>query len=86
MTAQDTTTQLWGGETTKAVGNFPVSGERVPVQVVRWLGHLGAERRMSDKTLDAYRRDVHQFLAFMAGYQPPLPTTVSQTRCVPTIK
>ena len=23
--------QLWGGETTKAVDNFPVSGERVPV-------------------------------------------------------
>ena len=22
--------QLWGGETTKAVENFPVSGERVP--------------------------------------------------------
>ena len=23
--------QLWGGETTKAVANFPVSGETVPV-------------------------------------------------------
>ena len=23
--------QLWGGETTKAVDNFPVSGETVPV-------------------------------------------------------
>ena len=31
------TEQLWGGETTKAVDNFPVSGERVPVPVVRWL-------------------------------------------------
>jgi fumarate hydratase class II len=46
MTVQDTTTQLWGGETTKAVGNFPVSGERVPVQVVRWLGRIkGAAAR-----------------------------------------
>ena len=34
--------QLWGGETTKAVENFPVSGERVPVPVVRWLGRLKA--------------------------------------------
>jgi fumarate hydratase, class II len=34
------TEQLWGGETTKAVDNFPVSGERVPVPVVRWLGRL----------------------------------------------
>ncbi|MGN6274911.1 MAG: lyase family protein, partial [Solirubrobacterales bacterium] len=35
-----TTEQLWGGETTKAVDNFPVSGERVPVPVVRWLGRI----------------------------------------------
>ena len=34
--------QLWGGETTKAVANFPVSGERVPVGVVRWLGRIKA--------------------------------------------
>jgi fumarate hydratase class II len=46
MTVEDTTTQLWGGETTKAVGNFPVSGERVPVHVVRWLGRIkGAAAR-----------------------------------------
>jgi fumarate hydratase class II len=36
------TEQLWGGETTKAVANFPVSGERVPVPVVRWLGRIKA--------------------------------------------
>ena len=34
--------QLWGGETTKAVANFPVSGERVPVRVVRWLAAIKA--------------------------------------------
>ena len=46
MTVQDTPTQLWGGETTKAVDNFPVSGERVPVHVVRWLGRIkGAAAR-----------------------------------------
>jgi fumarate hydratase, class II len=33
---------LWGGETTKAVENFPVSGETVPVPVVRWLGRIKA--------------------------------------------
>jgi fumarate hydratase, class II len=33
-------TQLWGGETTKAVENFPISGERVPVSVVRWLARV----------------------------------------------
>jgi fumarate hydratase, class II len=35
-------TELWGGETTKAVGNFPVSGEPIPVYVARWLGRIKA--------------------------------------------
>ncbi|HEY7934524.1 MAG TPA: class II fumarate hydratase [Solirubrobacteraceae bacterium] len=34
------TQQLWGGETAKAVENFPISGEMVPVSVVRWLARL----------------------------------------------
>jgi fumarate hydratase class II len=32
--------QLWGSETTKAVANFPISGETVPVDVVRWLARI----------------------------------------------
>ena len=35
--------ELWGPETSKAVENFQVSGERVPVPVVRWLGRIKAE-------------------------------------------
>jgi fumarate hydratase class II len=31
---------LWGAETSKAVENFPISGERVPVQVIRWLARV----------------------------------------------
>jgi fumarate hydratase class II len=42
MSVQDPTEQLWGGETAKAVANFPVSGERVPVAVVRCLGRIKA--------------------------------------------
>jgi fumarate hydratase, class II len=39
-------TELWGVETTKAVDNFPVSGERVPAAVIHWLGRLkGAAAR-----------------------------------------
>jgi fumarate hydratase, class II len=34
--------ELWGGETAKAIGNFPVSGEPIPVPVARWLGRLKA--------------------------------------------
>jgi fumarate hydratase, class II len=35
-------TELWGGETTKAVANFQVSGEPIPVPVARWLGRIKA--------------------------------------------
>ena len=33
---------LWGGETAKAVANFPISGATVPVPVIRWLGRIKA--------------------------------------------
>ena len=40
--------ELWGLETSKAVENFPVSGERVPVAVVHWLGRIkGAAARVN---------------------------------------
>jgi fumarate hydratase class II len=32
--------QLWGGETAKAVENFPISGETVPISVIHWLARL----------------------------------------------
>jgi fumarate hydratase class II len=32
--------QLWGGETAKALENFPISGERVPISVIHWLGRI----------------------------------------------
>jgi fumarate hydratase, class II len=35
-------TELWGAETTKAVANFPVSGEPIPPPVARWLGRIKA--------------------------------------------
>jgi len=40
----------------------------VAAEVVRWLSHLGAERRMSPKTVEAYERDVRQFLGFLTGH------------------
>jgi fumarate hydratase class II len=40
--------QLWGGETAKAVVNFPVSGEPIPAPVARWLGRIkGAAARVN---------------------------------------
>jgi len=47
MSVQDQQ-QLWGGETTKAVANFPISGEGVPVPVIHWLGRIkGAAARVN---------------------------------------
>ena len=40
----------------------------VSAEISRWLGHLGAERRMSENTPEAYGRDVGQFLGFLAEH------------------
>ncbi|MGI9353975.1 MAG: tyrosine recombinase XerC [Rhizobiaceae bacterium] len=33
-----------------------------------WLRHLHAERRVAEKTLEAYERDLRQFCIFLTGY------------------
>ena len=39
---------LYGGETQKAVDNFPISGETVPPSVIHWLGRIkGAAARVN---------------------------------------
>jgi fumarate hydratase class II len=40
--ATETRRELWGAETRKAVDNFPVSGEPIPIHVARWLGRIKA--------------------------------------------
>ena len=48
MAETETTRELWGGETRKAVANFPVSGEPIPAAVARWLGRIkGAAARVN---------------------------------------
>jgi fumarate hydratase class II len=43
-----TSKELWGGETRKAIANFPVSGEPIPTPVARWLGRIkGAAARVN---------------------------------------
>src|SRR5438128_7423280 len=42
MSETATHQQLWGGETTKAIANFPISGEPIPTPVARWLGRIKA--------------------------------------------
>src|ERR1700754_5009687 len=60
MSVQESPQELWGGETTKAVANFPVSGERVPLSVVRWVGRIkGTAARVNAELglLDADRAE-----------------------------
>jgi integrase/recombinase XerC len=49
----------------------------VAAELRRWLSHLGAERRMSPKTVEAYERDARQFLGFLAEHMGEQPTLKS---------
>jgi fumarate hydratase class II len=61
---EDTTgEQLWGDETTKAVENFPVSGERVPPPVVHWLGRIKAASARVNAELGELDADVAERIA-----------------------
>jgi fumarate hydratase class II len=42
MAIEEVRQELWGVETSKAVENFPVSGERMPPPVLHWLGRIKA--------------------------------------------
>jgi integrase/recombinase XerC len=55
----------------------------VTAEITRWLGYLGAERRMSLKTLEAYGRDVGQFLAFLAEHLGGAPSLKALARLTP---
>jgi integrase/recombinase XerC len=55
----------------------------ISAEITRWLSHLGAERRMSAKTLDAYRRDVSQFLNFLTDHLGSAPTLKQLAKLTP---
>jgi integrase/recombinase XerC len=56
---------------------------KVAAEIESWLHHLGAERRMSPKTLEAYRRDVLQFLSFLAAHLGGKPSLNALTALKP---
>lgn len=61
---------------------LPFSAE-VSAEFLRWSAFLGDQKRMSPKTVEAYRRDVTQFLLFMSdhlGDQPSLTDLAELTR------
>jgi len=55
----------------------------VAAEIGRWRAYLGAERRMSPKTLEAYERDVGQFLGFLAEHLGGPPTLKTLARITP---
>ena len=55
----------------------------IAAEIGRWLAYLGSERRMSAKTLEAYERDVSQFLAFLAYHLGGAPGLKSLARLTP---
>jgi fumarate hydratase class II len=58
--------ELWGAETTKAVENFPVSGEPIPAPVARWLGRIKAAAARVNAELGLLDQDKAERMAAAA--------------------
>src|SRR5438067_2548914 len=59
--------ELWGAETTKAVANFPVSGEPIPAPVARWLGRIKGAAARANADLGLLDRDKAERIAAAAA-------------------
>ncbi len=52
---------------------FPAAAPDLAAAARDWLAHLAGERRVAALTLEAYARDVRQFLEFLRDHQGALP-------------
>jgi fumarate hydratase, class II len=57
---------LYGGETKKAVENFPISGETVPVAVIHWLGRIKAAAARTNAELGKLDPELAESIATAA--------------------
>src|ERR671929_1517154 len=67
MTETEDKQELWGGETAKAVSNFPVSGEPIPAPVARWLGRIKGAAARANADLGLLDRDKAERIAAAAA-------------------
>src|SRR3954464_1817582 len=66
MASTEAREELWGSETRKAIDNFPVSGEPIPVPVARWLGRIKAAAALVNGELGLLDEDKAQRIAAAA--------------------
>jgi fumarate hydratase class II len=77
--------ELWGAETRKAVANFPVSGETIPVAVIHWLGRIKGAAARTNAELGLLDADIAERIARAADavaageYDDQFPIDVFQT-------
>jgi fumarate hydratase class II len=66
MSTTEQSQQLWGGETTKAVENFQISGEQVPLPVIHWLGRIKGASAKVNADLELLDADIASRIAAAA--------------------
>jgi fumarate hydratase class II len=85
VNARNSKKTLYGGETKKAVENFPISGETVPLSVIHWLGRIKGAAAQVNADLGKLDREladqIAQAAAAVAGgeYDNQFPIDVFQT-------